>query len=140
MPDDMRLVDEFMNVYHGGARIGVGGQGMVLRTRDSDIALKILCDRTTGAPLSDPAALAAAQARLQRLRVLPLPPGLALAGPVAALRDQAGYVMRLLDGMKLWPAPPSRFGWALSSPRIRAPPRNWLTMRPPVRAGCGCCN
>lgn len=100
MPDDMRLVDEFMNVYHGGARIGVGGQGMVLRTRDSDIALKILCDRTTGAPLSDPAALAAAQARLQRLRVLPLPPGLALAGPVAALRDQAGYVMRLLDGMR----------------------------------------
>lgn len=99
MRDDMRLVDEFMNVYHCAGRIGVGGQGVVLRTRDSDIALKLLFDKA-GAPLADPQARAAALARLQRLRVLPLPPGLMLAGPVAALRDQAGYVMRLLDGMR----------------------------------------
>lgn len=99
MHDNMRLVDEFMNVYHSAGRIGIGGQGMVLRTRDSDIALKLLID-SAGASLADPQARASALARLQRLRVLPLPPGLPLAGPVAALRDQAGYVMRLLDGMR----------------------------------------
>jgi hypothetical protein len=99
MLDDMRLVDEFMNVYHCAGRIGAGGQGVVLRARDSDIALKLLLDGA-GEPLADPQARAAALARLQRLRVLPLPPGLTMAGPVAALRDQAGYVMRLLDGMR----------------------------------------
>lgn len=98
MLGDMRLVDEFENVYYSAGVIGQGGQGIVLRTRDSDIAVKLVTDRA-GQPLSDPVARVAALERLRRLRVLPLPADLPLARPVAALRDRAGYVMRLLDAM-----------------------------------------
>lgn len=99
MLDEMRLVDEFGNVYYSAGVIGIGGQGVVLRTRDSDIAVKLLLDATRQ-PLSDPAERNGALQRLHRLRVLPVPRGLPLAGPVAALRNHAGYVMRLLDGMR----------------------------------------
>jgi ribosomal protein L37E len=95
---EMRLVDEFENVYYSAGVIGQGGQGIVLRTRDSDIAVKLVADKA-GQALADPTMRGAALKRLRRLRVLPLPADLPLARPVATLRDGAGYVMRLLDAM-----------------------------------------
>lgn len=99
MHSEMRLVDEFENVYFSAGEIGRGGQGVVLRTRDSDIAVKLVTDDSEQ-PLADPAACSAALERLRRLRLLPVPADLQLARPVAALRRQAGYVMRLLDAMR----------------------------------------
>lgn len=99
MYSEMRLVDEFENVYFSAGEVGRGGQGIVLRTRDSDIAVKLITDELQQ-PLADRAACAAALERLRRLRILPVPSDLPLARPVAALRSQAGYVMRLLDAMR----------------------------------------
>lgn len=99
MLSEMRLVDEYENVYFTAGEIGKGGQGIVLRTRDSDIAVKLVTDDAEQ-PLVDPGARAAALERLRRLLVLPVPADLPLARPVAALRAQAGYVMRLLDAMR----------------------------------------
>lgn len=99
MHSELRLVDEFENVYFSAGEIGRGGQGIVLRTRDSDIAVKLVTGKDL-LPLVDPAACAAALERLRRLRLLPVPASLQLARPVAALRSPAGYVMRLLDAMR----------------------------------------
>lgn len=99
MFSEMRLVDEFQNVYFSAGELGRGGQGIVLRTRDSEIAVKLVTDEAQQ-PLTGDAACADALERLRRLRLLPIPADLPLARPVAALRGQAGYVMRLLDAMR----------------------------------------
>lgn len=88
------LVDEFGNVHALADELGRGGQGVVFRTRDPDVAVKLVLgddgESTAGPGLAD---------RLRAVRRLPVPRGLPLAMPAAVLRDRAGYAMRLLDGV-----------------------------------------
>lgn len=116
------VVDEDGNVHHLlNQPLGRGGQGVVLRTRNPHIAVKLigavlkapsaapearsaqkLWNQLTHAPgitLSpDEQKRAALRRRLEDVRVLPLP-RLHLAQPLSMLRDHVGYTMRLLTGM-----------------------------------------
>lgn len=88
------FVDEFSNVHTRDVELGRGGQGVVYRTKDADIALKLALD-TNG----DPKPRRSESHQLGMLRLLPIPERLPLSMPLAMLRDHEGYVMRLLGDM-----------------------------------------
>ena len=89
-----QLADEFSNQHILADELGRGGQGVVLRTKDPDIAIKLILDKD-GRPLE----AAEVIRRMHRLRALPIPDDLHLSAPAAVLRDLGGYAMRLLDEM-----------------------------------------
>ena len=101
---DEQFVDEYFNVHEKGAELGRGGQGVVFRTKDPDVAVKLALDGA-GRPVTQ----ASYVEKLRRVRTLPVPPGLHLSTPSAVLRDTAGYAMRLLNDMvpfsHFWPDP-----------------------------------
>lgn len=68
---------------------------MVSRTKDADLAIKQPLDASGG--LDQNANL---RDRFQNIRILPLPSHIPISLPLAILRNQPGYVMRLLNGMK----------------------------------------
>ena len=89
------LVDEYGNVHQITDELARGGQGVVYRTNDADLAIK--------QPLNDsgqPDKTANLRERFQHIRLLPIPPRIPVSLPLAILRDEPGYVMRLLNGMK----------------------------------------
>ena len=90
-----RFVDEYFNLHERGTELGRGGQGVVFRTKDPDVAVKLAFDGN-GGPLPHAAYLE----KLRHVRALPVPSGLHLAAPMAALQERAGYVMRLLNDME----------------------------------------
>ena len=96
------FIDEFGNIHEKDVELGRGGQGVVFRTRDPDIAIKVVLDGNGRAIQSGPLAR-----RLRAVRLLPVPPNLQLSMPAAILRDRAGYAMRLLSDMvpfkHFWP-------------------------------------
>lgn len=83
-----------------GGPLGRGGQGVVLRTRNPNIAVKLVTG-PSGMPVhaADQARTAALRRRLEDVRLLPLA-NLDLAQPLALLRDHLGYTMRLLSDME----------------------------------------
>lgn len=89
------LVDEYHNVHYLGDELASGGQGVVFRTKDADLAIKQPLD-SSGCPDKH----ANLRDRFQNIRLLPLPPRIPISLPLAILRDDPGYVMRLLNGMK----------------------------------------
>jgi serine/threonine protein kinase len=89
------LADEYGNLHYLGDELARGGQGVVFHTLDADLAVK--------QPLNaagEPDKNADLSKRFQNIRLLPLPPRIQLSMPLAILRDEPGYVMRLLNGMK----------------------------------------
>ena len=98
MSDARIFVDEFHNSHVADQELGRGGQGVVLRARDRDTAIKLVLHNEM--PVTDPDRRALYAKRLRTVRTLPVPPGLPLAVPLALLERQAGYVMRLLDDME----------------------------------------
>lgn len=94
------VLDEDGNLHYlQGEPLGRGGQGVVLRTRNAQIAVKLLTG-PSGAlvPGEDPVRQEALRRRLEDVRLLPLD-NLHLAKPLSLLRDQVGYTMRLLTDM-----------------------------------------
>lgn len=93
------VVDAVGYVHRLDAKpIGQGGQGIVFRTRDQHIAVKMLTDNL-GRPLQNPEARERLSRQLEDFRLLPLP-DLHIATPVAMLAPPlVGYVMRLLTDM-----------------------------------------
>lgn len=99
------VVDDDGKIHHLIQEpLGRGGQGVVLRTRNPHIAVKLIGEFT--APSSGTAHHQAKVAskqealrrRLEDVRLLPLP-DLHMARPLAMLRDQVGYTMQLLQDM-----------------------------------------
>lgn len=88
------LSDEYGNIHFLADELARGGQGVVFRTRDADLAIKQPLDASWGPDNS-----ANLRARFQNIRILPLPPRIPISLPLAILRDEPGYVMRLLSGM-----------------------------------------
>jgi serine/threonine protein kinase len=89
------LADEYGNLHYLGDKLASGGQGVVFRTLDSDLAVK--------QPLNaagEPDKNANLRERFQNIRLLPLPPRIPISMPLAILRNEPGYVMRLLNEMK----------------------------------------
>jgi hypothetical protein len=89
------LVDEYGNVHQITDELARGGQGVVHRTKDADLAVKQPLD-ASGQPDKN----ANLRERFQRIRRLPMPRRIPVSLPLAILRDEPGYVMRLLNGMK----------------------------------------
>lgn len=92
------LVDEYFNVHVKCKLLGQGSQGIVFRTKDPDIAIKLVTD-DSGKPVNNQALIDRYSKRLKNMRLLPLPFNLHLAAPVALLKDKVGYVMQLLSDM-----------------------------------------
>lgn len=89
-------VDEFGNVFHLRKELSRGGQGVVFRTKDPDLAIKQPLNPETGE-----VDLGSNMKRVFRgVRSLPIPKDARVALPLSILRDQPGYVMRLLNGMR----------------------------------------
>ena len=91
------LHDEYDNIHRipENSEIARGGQGVVNRTQDEDLAIKRPIDSNGDYILGmNDRNLA------QRIRALPLPQDIHISLPLANLRDVPGYVMKLLKGMK----------------------------------------
>lgn len=91
-------VDEYHNVHIQDKVLGQGGQGVVFRTKDPDLAIKLVTDKS-GAPITDENTVEWYSKRFKRVRLLPLPENLNISVPVALLQNNAGYVMQLLSDM-----------------------------------------
>lgn len=94
-PPPKPLVDEYGNRHRLADELARGGQGVVFRTKDADLAIKQSLDTRHGAETN-----AALRQCFQNIRLLPLPPRIPVSLPLAILRDEPGYVMRLLNGMQ----------------------------------------
>ena len=94
-PAARSLVDEYGNIHYPSEELARGGQGVVFRTQDADLAIKQPLDAS-----GNPDKNANLRERFRRIRLLPLPPRIPISLPLAILRDEPGYVMRLLNGMK----------------------------------------
>ena len=89
------LCDEYNNRHYLAEELARGGQGVVYRTRDADLAIKQPLDVS-----GEPDKAANLHDRFQKIRCLPIPPRIPVSLPLAILRDEPGYVMRLLNGMR----------------------------------------
>lgn len=98
MNNSIRLTDEYFNVHILDKVIGQGGQGIVYRTKDPDLAVKIVTDEK-GEPITDHSEARLLSNRLKMIRLLPIPDNLNLSFPLALLKDGVGYVMQLLSDM-----------------------------------------
>ena len=90
-----KLADQYGNQHQLAGELARGGQGVVYRTSDADIAIK--------QPLASDGSLdrtSNLQKRFQNVRCLPLPPRIPISLPLAVLRDEPGYVMSLLSEME----------------------------------------
>ena len=90
-----RLTDQYGNQHRLGDEIARGGQGIVYRTSDADLAIK--------QPLGANGELDRSsdlRQRFQNVRCLPIPPRIPVSLPLAVLRgSEPGYVMKLLSDM-----------------------------------------
>ena len=91
-------VDEYQNVHLQDKVLGQGGQGVVFRTKDPDLAIKLVTDES-GNPVTDEESVERYSKRFKRVRRLPLPESLNISVPAALLQNNAGYVMQLLSEM-----------------------------------------
>lgn len=91
-------VDEYQNVHIQDKVLGQGGQGVVFRTKDPDLVIKLVTDES-GNPVTNEESVERYSKRFKRVRLLPLPESLNISVPVALLQNNAGYVMQLLSEM-----------------------------------------
>lgn len=89
------IVDQYDNQHCLVTELARGGQGVVYRTADSDLAVKV----PFGDFVDDEDRLEMAL-RYQLIRSLPIPQAIPVALPLAVLRDEVGYVMHLLNEME----------------------------------------
>lgn len=89
------VIDQYGNLFELAGELARGGQGVVYRTTDPDIAIKQPLD-SNGRPDKS----ISLQESFARIRCLPLPANLHISLPVSILKDEPGYAMKLLNEMK----------------------------------------
>lgn len=87
-----KVLDEnnYKHIYNQDDQLGEGGQGAVYRTKDGDTALKIVNEDET---------LEKFKEKIKKLIYKPLP-HLDIITPLVLLKEQKGYIMKLLDHFK----------------------------------------
>jgi serine/threonine protein kinase len=90
-----KTADQYGNIFQLSEELARGGQGVVFRTTDADLAIK----QPLGAD-GEPDRSGNLQDRFMNIRCLPIPEGIPISLPLSILRDEPGYVMKLLNGMK----------------------------------------
>jgi len=90
-----KFTDQYGNVFYTTEELARGGQGVVFRTKDPDIAIKQPLNEN-----GEPDTTSNLQGRFQNIRLLPLPRSISVTLPLSTLENEPGYVMRLLNGMK----------------------------------------
>ena len=93
-----KYVDEYQNVHVEDKVLGKGGQGVVFRTKDPDLAIKLVTDES-GDPITDKHLIQQYSKVFKRVRLLPLPENINISLPTTLLQNNAGYVMQLLSEM-----------------------------------------
>lgn len=97
-----KFIDEYFNEHEkddNEKELGKGGQGIVFRTRDPDLAIKLVTDENA-TPITSPSDIKKYTERFKRVRLLPLPDGVNISTPLSLLTgNHAGYVMHLLSDM-----------------------------------------
>lgn len=93
-----QFIDEYHYVHRQDKELGKGGQGVVFRTQDPDLAIKLVTDEA-GNPLTQNEHIRKYSKRFERVRLLPIPQDINISIPVALLKKHAGYVMPLLNEM-----------------------------------------
>lgn len=92
---ERHFVDQYGNMFTIEPKeLARGGQGVVYRTTDPDLAIK----QPLGAD-GEPDRDTDLKSRFEGIRFLPLPKGIPLTFPLSLLKGEPGYVMRLLRGM-----------------------------------------
>ena len=94
--------DEYLGEHVIKSVISEGGQGVVCSTKDNSIVLKF-CFGNAKALISKEENQDLYKQKTNEIKAVylnPFPENLHLAYPVAILKNYAGYVMRLLDGME----------------------------------------
>ncbi|MBP9726607.1 MAG: lipopolysaccharide kinase [Gammaproteobacteria bacterium] len=90
--------DEFLNIHEKAKELGKGGQGIVYRTKDPNLAIKMVID-AQGEAICSPEQVRQYAEKLLRVRLMPLSSDIHISTPVALLKQYAGYVMHLLAEM-----------------------------------------
>ena len=88
--------DSYGHIHNITKEISRGGQGVVLRTQDNNIAIKLELDLKTQDAIDDDSK----NMKFMEIRLLPIPQSLNITLPLATLKNKAGYVMALLDDME----------------------------------------
>jgi len=104
-----RFIDEYQNTHLRKNILGRGGQGIVYRTSDTDVAIKLVLKNEK--QISDKTEIEKYQKKIRNIRLLPIPENINITKPMAMLKNNAGYVMHLLNDMisfsRFWPDPKS---------------------------------
>jgi len=77
--------------------LGEGGQGVVYKTKNADTVIKIALKNELS--IKNKEDIEAFRQKIKNLIHKPLPNDMNIAKPLSLLKDEAGYVMNLLDGM-----------------------------------------
>lgn len=94
-----RLVKDQLSQHHKLTKVlGKGGQGIVYRTLDSDLLVKMPLKNFK--EITDEVEIKRFQERLERLYLLPLSNEMHITKPLYLLADQAGYVMQMMQDMQ----------------------------------------
>jgi len=93
-----KYIDEFNNMHYIGEELGRGGQGVVYKTKDADTVIKKALNNEK--PIKDKTQIRRFHQKIKKLIYKPLPNDINIAKPLVVLKDEAGYVMHLLEGMK----------------------------------------
>jgi len=94
-----RLVKDQLSQHHKLTKVlGKGGQGIVYRTSDSDLLVKMPLKNFK--EITDKAEIRRFQEKLERLYLLPLGSDIHITKPLYLLEDQAGYVMQMMEDMQ----------------------------------------
>ena len=89
-----KYVDEYQNVHIEDKVLGKGGQGVVFRTKDPDIAIKLVTDNS-GNPVTDKHLIEQHSKVFKRVRLLPLPENINISLPTTLLQNNAHFDIRL---------------------------------------------
>lgn len=105
---DTHFTDTLGNEHITTKVLGQGGQGVVMRTSDPDLALKIVPDGTGDAPDRSPETMERMNRVFGAVLRLPIPEDCHITLPLVQLCDAPGYVMHLMNELSpmssLWPS------------------------------------